>query len=583
MPAGQTLRAIDSHMAIDYRQSVLLKALQPLRPYITAAAAFSFFINILMIVPAIYMLQVYDRAVGSRSESTLLMLTLIMVFLLIAMGGLDWIRGQIMTRAGARMDELLSERVFDATYRMSLFSGGRSSAQALSDLTGIRGFISGPSLNAFFDAPWVPIYILIMFLFHPWFGWLALFSVAVISLLTWLNQRSTRDPLGEAGLEQVRAKNFATRHLRNAEVIESMGMMADVQSRWLDHNRRMVGLQGQAADQSSVFTSASKALRIILQSSALGLGAYLAINVEISPGMMIAGSILLGRALAPVDQLVGAWKGLQNARQQFERLDELLRKVPARKESLSLPVPTGKVSVEGIRVAPPGMQVPVLKGISFSLEAGEVLGVIGPSAAGKSTLARALLGIWPAAAGAVRLDGADIFKWNRDELGPHVGYLPQDIELFDGSISENIARFGEINSEQIVAAAKLAGVHQMILRLPEGYDTLIGAVGGTLAGGQRQRIGLARALYGNPRLVVLDEPNSNLDDTGEAALRNALQQLKAGGTTVVVITHRTNLLACVDKILVLREGQITDMGAAETILRKLSQAPAQRMPGGSVG
>jgi ATP-binding cassette subfamily C protein EexD len=567
-------------MAIDYKQSVLLKALEPLRPYIVAAATFSFFINILMIVPAIYMLQVYDRAVGSRSESTLVMLTLIMVFLLIAMGGLDWVRGQIMTRAGARLDELLSQRVFDATYRLSLHSGGRSSAQSLSDLTGIRMFISGPSLNAFFDTPWVPIYILIMFLFHPWFGWLALLSVAVISLLTWVNQRSTHAQLLEAGREQVWAKNFATRHLRNAEVIESMGMMDDVQSRWLAHNQRVLQLQGQAADQSSIFTSASKSLRIILQSLALGLGAYLAINAQISPGMMIAGSILLGRALAPVDQLVGAWKGLQNARQQFQRLDELMKKVPARRETLSLPVPTGKVSVEGIRVAPPGVQVPVLKGISFTLEAGELLGVIGPSAAGKSTLARALLGIWPASAGAVRLDGADIFKWNRDELGPHIGYLPQDIELFDGSISENIARFGDINPDQIVAAAKLAGVHQMILRLPEGYDTQIGAAGGTLAGGQRQRIGLARALYGDPRLVVLDEPNSNLDEMGEAALRKALQQLKAAGATVVVITHRPNILACVDKVLVMREGQIAEMGAAETILRKFQQMPAQRMPGG---
>ncbi len=529
------------------------------------------------------MLQVYDRAVGSGSESTLLMLTLIMVFLLTAMGGLDWVRGQIMNRAGARLDQLLAERVFDATYRMSLISGGRSSAQALSDLSGIRGFISGPSLNAFFDTPWVPIYILIMFLFHPWFGFLALFSVAVIGVLTWVNQRMTHNQLIEANREQIWAKNYAARHLRNAEVIESMGMMADVQARWLEHNQRVIGLQSQAADQSGVFTSTSRALRIMLQSLALGLGAYLAINTEISPGMMIAGSILLGRALAPVDQLVGAWKNLQNSRQQFERLDELLRKVPPRKEFLALPEPRGNISVEAIRVAPPGVQMPVLKGVSFALQAGELLGVIGPSAAGKSTLARALLGIWPTSAGTVRLEGADIFRWNRAELGPHIGYLPQDIELFDGTISENIARFGDLNSERIVEAAQLAGVHEMILRLPEGYDTVIGAAGGTLAGGQRQRIALARALYGSPRLVVLDEPNSNLDEMGEAALRNALQQLRVARTTAVVITHRPNILACVDKILVLREGQVVDFGAAETILGKFKQVPVQRAPSGKAG
>jgi ATP-binding cassette subfamily C protein EexD len=321
----------------------------------------------------------------------------------------------------------------------------------------------------------------------------------------------------------------------------------------------------------------------MLQSLALGMGAYLAINLEISPGMMIAGSILLGRALAPVDQLLGAWKGFQAAQQQFQRLEELLVKSPVKAEKMELPVPTGKLSVEAIRVAPPGVQMPVLKGISFELEAGTSLGVIGPTAAGKSTLARALLGIWPAVMGAVRLDGADIYKWDRIDLGPHIGYLPQDIELFDGTISENIARFGDIDAEQIVEAARLAGVHEMILRLPEGYDTVIGANGGTLAGGQRQRIALARALYGKPRLVVLDEPNSNLDDSGEAALRVSLQQLKQSGTTVVVITHRPNILFCVDQILVMKNGQVADFGPADAIMRKYQQQPVQRVSEGKAG
>lgn len=462
-------------------------------------------------------------------------------------------------------------------------TAGRSSSQPLSDLTGLRTFISSPAVNAFFDAPWVPIYIAIMFMFHTYFGLIAIFAVALLGSITYFNQRLTQAALTEANKEQLWSKNYANRHLRNAEVIESMGMMTDVRARWSAHNQRALGLQGKASDTSGAFTSGSKALRMMLQSLALGLGAYLAINQEISPGMMIAGSILLGRALAPVDQMLGAWKGFQASRQQFERLEELLQKTPVEPDKMELPAPLGNLNVEGIRVAPPGVQMPVLKGVSFELDAGTSLGIIGPSAAGKSTLARAILGIWPAAMGAVRFDGADIYKWDRAELGPHIGYLPQDIELFDGTISENIARFGEINSEQIVAAARMAGVHEMILRLPEGYDTVIGANGGALAGGQRQRIALARAVYGNPRLVVLDEPNSNLDDSGESALRAGLEQLKQNGTTVIVITHRPNILFGVDKILVMKDGQAADFGPAEAIMRKYQQQPVQRVTEGTAG
>ena len=570
-------------MAVDLKNSLLLKTLEPLRPYVIGAASFSAFINILMIVPAIYMLQVYDRAVGSQSQSTLLMLTLIMVFLLSAMGSLQWVRGQIMVRAGAMLEDILSERVFDGTFRQSLLSAGKSSAQPLSDLTGLRTFISSPAVNAFFDSPWVLIYIIIMFLFHTYFGFLALFAVSLLGSLSYFNRRMTETALTDAGNEALWSKNYANRHIRNAEVIESMGMMKDVRARWSEHKRRSLAQSGQAADTSTAFTSSSKALHIMMQSLALGLGAYLAINREISPGMMIAGSILLGRALAPVDQLVGAWKSFQAATQQFERLEELLTMTPPAAAKLELPAPLGNVNVEAIRVVPPGSPLPVLKGVSFALEAGACLGVIGPSAAGKSTLARALLGIWPAAMGTVRLDGADIYKWDRAELGPHIGYLPQDIELFDGTISENIARFGEISSEAIVEAARMAGVHEMVLRLPEGYDTIIGTNGGVLAGGQRQRIALARAIYGKPSLVVLDEPNSNLDDTGESALRSALQQLKQAGTTVMVITHRPNILFGVDKILVMKDGQVADFGPAEMIMRKYQQQPVPQINKGTAG
>ncbi len=563
-------------MVIDWDNSALMKALTPVRQHFYAAFGFSLFINILMIVPAIYMLQVYDRAVGSGSQSTLLMLTIMMVFLLASMGALDWVRGQIMVRASAKINEILALRVFDASFKQSLQSGGmKSSPQPVNDLIGLRQFLTGPGLNAFFDAPWIPIYILIMFLFHTYFGLLALFSVALLGVLTYVNQQLTSKQLAEANREAMWANNYTTRNLRNAEVIESMGMMAEVSDRWWQRNTKVVSLQSSASDTAGGLTASSKALRIILQSLALGLGAHLAINLEISPGMMIAGSILLGRALAPVDQLVGAWKNFQNAREQFMRLDKLLEDFPEDKQRMELPEPQGNLSVEQIVVAPPGSRQPVLRGVSFVLPRGTSLAVIGPSAAGKSSLARALLGIWPLLAGAVRLDGASMGKWDRKLLGPHVGYLPQDIELFDGTISENIARFGEISSEQIVIAARLAGVHEMILRLPEGYDTVIGQAGGALSAGQRQRIGLARAVYGQPKLVVLDEPNSNLDDVGEIALKEAIVQLKALGTTLVIISHRPSVLSVVDKILILREGQMAEFDDAAAITQKVQQAAAQ--------
>lgn len=564
-------------MATDLKNSVLVKKLAPVRGHFLGAFGFSLFINLLMIVPALYMLQVFDRAVGSGSTPTLLMLTLIMVGLLAAMGALDWVRGQTMVRASAAIDKILAEPVFEASFRQSLRTGGmRSSPQSVIDLIGLRQFLAGPGLNAFFDTPWVPVYILIMFLFHTYFGLLALFCVALLGGLSFASQRMTTGNLSEANKQAMWANNYTTRNLRNAEVIESMGMIGDIRERWMQRNRQVVGLQAEASDTATAFTSSSKALRIMLQSLALGVGAYLAINLEISPGMMIAGSILLGRALAPVDQLVGAWKGLQNAREQFMRLDELLTKFPEDPERMELPAPRGALSVEKISVLPPGGATPVLRGVDFELPAGTSLAVIGPSAAGKSSLLRAILGLWPVTLGAVRLDGASMDKWDRGMLGPYLGYLPQDIELFDGSISENIARFGEIDSEKVVTAARLAGVHEMVLRLPEGYDTVIGQSGGALSAGQRQRVGLARAVYGQPKLVVLDEPNSNLDDLGEAALREALLSLKALGSTLIIVSHRPSVLSVVDKILILREGQVVDFGNAEAITRRVQQASVRR-------
>lgn len=545
---------------------------------------FSFFVNLLMLVPAFYMLQVYDRVVGSGSESTLLMLTLIMLLLMATLGSLEWVRSRIMVRVSTRLDTLLGPRLYDASFKLARDSGGmQASAQPLSDLTGLRQFLTGNGLFAFFDAPWLPIYLAVMFIFHPWFGWVGVFSALLLAALALANEKLTHGVLEEANREHLAATAFTNKSLRNAEVVESMGMLPRIRARWQARADQVLLLQGLASDRAGVIAALSKTFRLVVQSLILGLGAYLAVNQKITPGLMIAGSILLGRALAPIDQMIGVWKGFTSARSQYARLQQLLTEVAAEPERMSLPAPQGEISVENLLVASPGSRVPIIRGLSFRVAAGESVGVIGPSGAGKSTLARALLGIWPVLGGCVRLDGADVTQWRREELGRHVGYLPQDIELFEGSISENISRFGELDAEAVVEAARQAGVHELILRLPQGYDTLIGANGGGLSGGQRQRIGLARALYGNPRLVVLDEPNSNLDDAGERMLATALHKLKQSGTTVFVITHRPGVLAHLDKLLVLNNGQLAMFGPRDKVWAQLQagQVPARPQPDAS--
>ncbi|SDB20507.1 ATP-binding cassette, subfamily C, EexD [Pseudomonas sp. NFACC23-1] len=543
-----------------------------------AVGFFSFFVNLLMLVPSFYMLQVYDRAVGSASLSTLLMLTLIMLLLMITMGGLEWVRSRIMVRISTRLDTLLSQRLFDASFKQALnTSGMNATAQPLSDLNGLRQFLTGNGLFAFFDAPWIPIYLAVMFMFHPWYGWMGVVSAALLGALAFANEKLTHSPLQAANREQVAATALTNKSLRNAEVVQSMGMLASLRQHWSGRAHKVLALQSLASDRAATMTSVSRTFRQIVQSLVLGLGAYLTINHEISSGLMIAGSILLGRALAPIDQLIGVWKGFLGARSQYARLHELLLKIAAEPERMSLPAPEGAIRVEGLSAGSPDARKPIIRGVGFQVAAGEAVGIIGPSGAGKSTLARALLGVWPSLAGTVRLDGADISQWRREELGPYIGYLPQDIELFEGTISQNISRFGPVNAPAVVAAARMAGVHELVLQLPDGYDTLIGANGGGLSGGQRQRIGLARALYGEPRLVVLDEPNSNLDEAGEKMLAEALQRLKQSRATVFVITHRPGVLAQVDKLLVLNHGELSLFGPRDPVLARLRDAtPAAR-------
>jgi len=531
---------------------------------------FSLFVNLLLLVPSFYMLEVYDRVVSSRSVTTLIMLTLIVVFLMSVYGALEWIRSRMMVRISTRLDLMLSERVFNASFKQSLFTNGLGvSAQPMGDLAGLRQFLTGSGLFAFFDVPWIPVYIGIMFYFHPWFGWLTVFGSLVAVIFAIANEWATSKLLLEANRENGMALGMVNSSLRNAEVINSMGMLPSLLKRWKVRGYKVLSLQAYASEKGGAISNASRTWRLLLQSFVLGLGAYLVINNEITPGLMTAASILVGRALAPIDQMIGNWRGFVAARGQYARLNEVLRQIPADPERMPLPVPKGDLSVEQIIVTPPGAHSPVIKGISFRAPPGASVGVLGASAAGKSTLARALLGIWPAQSGKVRLDGADMFHLDRAAVGPHLGYLPQDIELFEGSIADNIARFGEVDATKVVEAAQVAGVHEMILRLPQGYDTVIGAHGGALSGGQRQRIGLARAIYGDPKLVILDEPNSNLDDAGERALGEALIKLKQKGTTLFIITHRVSALAYVDNLLVLSEGQIVMSGARDQVLAQL--------------
>lgn len=562
------------------RENSLKTALKACKGSFLSVGFFSFFVNALMLVPSFYMLQVYGRVVTSGSIPTLVMLTLIMTILMGTMGSLEWVRSRIMVRLSTRLDILLSRDVYRASFKKALDSGGMdASAQPLNDLTGLRQFLTGNGLFAFFDTPWLPVYIGVMFLFHPWYGWFAIGCAIVLLMLAVVNEKLTGKAIADANKQNIAASLHTNKNLRNAEVIESMGMLETLMGRWGERQRQVLLLQSQASDKGGMVTSFSKTFRMLSQSLILGIGAYLAVKQEITPGLMIAGSILLGRALAPIDLMIGSWKGFISARSQYARLNEILDEQQAEPQRMSLPAPEGHVLVENLIVSAPGSKTPILKNISFAVPAGSVVGVIGPSASGKSTLARALLGVWAPQHGVVRLDGADINNWDKRELGPYVGYLPQDIELFEGSISENIARFREIEPDKVIQAAKAAGVHEMILQLPEGYDTVIGSDGVNLSGGQRQRVGLARAIYGSPRLIILDEPNSNLDEVGERALAMAIQQLKASGATVFIITHRTSILAQLDRLLVMSNGAIGLYGPRDKVMAELNkqQASAQKI------
>lgn len=564
-------------MAQTTRAAPLFKALGDYKRILISVGCFTALINLLMLVPSIYMLQVYDRVLSSQNETTLTMLSLMVVGFFIFIGALEVLRSFIVIRIGSQLERRFNLQVYQAAFERNLFQGEGHAGQSLGDLTHIRQFVTGPALFAFFDAPWFPIYLVVIFLFNTWLGVFATVGAALLIALAFVNEALVKKPLNEAGGFSQRSTQLATSHLHNAETIQAMGMLGALRKRWFAVHSQFLGQQNKASDTGAVIGSLSKTLRLCLQSLVLGLGAFLVIKGQMTAGMMIAGTILMGRVLSPIDQVIAVWKQWSVAKQAYQRLDSLLQSFSPVDSGMALPAPKGQVTFEQVSAGPPGKRAATLHQVSFSLQTGEVLGVLGASGSGKSTLARVLVGVWQPLGGTVRLDGADIHRWNRDELGPYIGYLPQDIELFSGSITDNIARFREVDPQQVVEAARLAGVHELILALPQGYDTVLGDNGGGLSGGQKQRVALARALYGGPRLVVLDEPNSNLDTVGESALAQAIAQMKALGTTVILVTHRSSALAQADKLLVMNEGRLQAFGPSQEVLKALSgQPPAQQ-------
>lgn len=558
--------------------AALGRALRAIRPAFVAVVVFSFFINLLGLNGSLYMMQVYDRVLASRSIETLVLLTLLTGFLYAVWAALEGLRARVLERAGIAFDAHVSADVFDAARRMSLKAPGVGQAQALRDLDTVRDFYAGAGLTALCDVPWVPIYAICATLLHPYYGLLALASCLVSGLLAVLNDRATRASLAEAGRASIRASAVAQASLRNAEVLKAMGMSAALRQRWTTIHAAAMGFQGRAGDRGAILVGLTRFNRALVQSIVLALGAWLAIHKEISPGMIIAGSILVGRCIQPIEQAVSNWKSVVTMRAAYARLAALLAAAPPPPARLRLPEPRGDVRVEALAVRAPGREAPVLRRIDFRLPPGTALAIVGPTAAGKSSLARALVGVWPAAAGAVRLDGSDLAHWDEEQLGHAIGYLPQDVELFAGTVAQNIARFGAEDDAAVVAAARLSGVHELIQRLPQGYDTQIGEGGAALSGGQRQRIGLARAVYGLPAFVVLDEPNSSLDPAGELALAEALKALKAAGRTVAAVTHRPAALACCDMVLALRDGAVEAFGPRDTVMPRLAGDGAAAAP-----
>ncbi|MEL7091509.1 MAG: type I secretion system permease/ATPase [Pseudomonadota bacterium] len=549
----------------------LRKARQESRGLYWAVGLFSLFANLLMLTGPLYMLQVYDRVLGSRSEETLIALSILVVFLYGIMGILDFARGRIMGRVGARFQAALDRRVFDAVVRKSALAPDSSTESGLSDLEAVQRLMTSPVLMAFFDLPWTPIFVAAIFVFHPWLGWMAVLGGAVLILIALANQVLSRTPQLRAGHASMTANAMSTQLRTEAEMIQAMGMRAAAFDRWQVARGKALEEQIKAADVGGGFTSLTKTLRLFLQSAMLGLGAYLVLLDQMTAGAMIAGTILLGRALAPIEVMLTQWPMVQTGRKGWENLAGLLGTVPPEQARTALPKPQARLVAKELTVVPPGDRKAAIRSINFDLPPGKAMGVIGPSGAGKSTLARCVTGVWRPAGGSIRLDSAALDQYDPSVLGQHIGYLPQRVQLFDGTIAENIARLATPDADKVVAAAKKADAHEMILELPQGYDTRFDAGQQRLSGGQIQRIGLARALYDDPVILVLDEPNSNLDNSGTQALNRAIRQLKAEGRSVMIMAHRPAAIQECDLLLVIDGGVRTAFGPRDEVLKSTVQ------------
>ncbi len=550
------------------------KFLRQWRIYFVYTGLFSFFVNVLQLTFPIYMLQIYDRVLSSQSMPTLWAITVGAVGCLVVMAGLDFVRSRLLVRAGIAIDESLSRTVLSSMLKDAGQIGSQGYSQGLRDVNTLRNFFSGNAIFAIFDIPWTPMYLILIYILHPVLGMVATGGGVVICILGVLSDKLSRKPIEQANVVSNAAQRFTGTALQNAHAVQSMGMITGVTEHWEKMNRVLVGLQTRASKRAGLLQSITKSFRVFMQVSIYGVGAYLTLTQASTAGCMIAASILMGRALQPIEMGMGTWKSFIEARSAYNRLDTLFSAPPAQ-EPMELPAPSGAISAEHVSFVAGGK--PLLQNISFALQPGESMGLIGPSAAGKSSLAKVLLGIWPASAGKVRLDGADIASWNFERLGPYIGYLPQDVELFSGTVGDNIARLGEKDSDRIIDAARKAGVHDMVLHMPKGYDTPVGPGGMALSGGQRQRIGLARALYGDPKLIILDEPNASLDEEGENALLQAMEALKRLQSTVIMITHKPSLLSGVDKILLVKNGQLAMFGPREAVFQKLQTSNVTRM------
>jgi len=555
-------------------ESELRAAVFELKPYFVRAAWFSICSCLLILAPSVYMLEVYDRVINSRSHQTLVMLTLVVLAAYVVMEILEWARADIMHGAGLQLDKLMRNRVFRAAFEANLKRLPGGTTQPLSDLRAIRDFFGSAPVLAAMESPVSLVFLALVFAISPVLGWSAVIGSVFQVFLGWLNEKSTQPPLIAANRSSMAAQQYVDGSLRNSQVIESMGMLRDIHRRWMVKQKEFLTLQATASNKAGGFQAATKFLQTTMGSLLLGLGAWLLLHNALNggAGMIIIGSVLGGRVLAPLVQIVTQWRQVINFRDAWQRLENLLASVPAKPPAMPLPSPRGLLQVNGLIAGPPDGGPSILKGVSFGLAVGEVLAVVGPSASGKSTLARLLMGIWPAVSGKVRLDGADMFTWDKQELGPHVGYLPQGVELLDGTLAENIARFGEPQPAKVKAAAQAVGLHEFITSLPLGYDSPVGQEGAMLSGGQRQRVALARAIYGDPIFVVLDEPNSSLDESGDVALASTIVELKSRGTTFVVITHRNSVLAVADKMLVLHDGIAQAFGPRDDVLAALKEA-----------